>query len=145
MKLPPFVKDDPWLQPYAPTIISRLEIAMDKEREVIQTVSLKEFSQGHKWYGLHHENNQWVIRDWAPNATSIYLIGDFNNWQETPEYAMSSIGNGNWELYVAEDKMAHGDHFIFTMYWEGGHGRRIPAWIKRLVQDRQTKLLSAKF
>jgi 1,4-alpha-glucan branching enzyme len=144
MKLPVFVKDDSWLQPYASTIIARLESAQDKEKEVVGDVSLTEFSQGHRWYGLHRENHQWVIRDWAPNATAIYVTGDFNNWQESQDYSMQPIGNGNWELILSEDKIKHGDHFVFSMYWNGGQGKRIPAWINRVVQDEQTKLFSAQ-
>jgi len=63
MKLPNFVKNDSWLEPYAATILSRLQTAADKEREVLGGTSLSDFAQGHKWYGLHREGKQWVIRD----------------------------------------------------------------------------------
>ena len=98
MKLPNIVKNDSYLEPFTSIIIDRLLAANDKEHEILQGQSLKDFAQGHKWYGLHRENNQWILRDWAPNATAIYLIGEFNNWRELPEYAFHSIGSGNWEL-----------------------------------------------
>lgn len=35
---------------------------------------------------------------WA-NATAIYLIGDFNGWQETEDFRLLPLGdNGNWEI-----------------------------------------------
>src|ERR1035437_3009958 len=105
MKLPNFVKYDGYLQAFASIIIARLKAAQVKEQEILQGMSLSEFAQGHKWYGLHFENNQWVIRDWAPNATAIFLTGEFNNWQELPEYELYSIGSGNWELKLAAEKM----------------------------------------
>ena len=144
MELPHFVKNDPWLEPFASTIVSRLNIAQEKENDILGNVSLAEFAQGHKWYGLHRENDHWVIRDWAPNATAIYVTGDFNNWNETSEYAMKPVGNGNWELSFSADKMKHGDLFALSMYWKDGHGKRIPAWINRIVQDDETKLFSAQ-
>ncbi|MDP3180478.1 MAG: hypothetical protein Q8M67_01530, partial [Bacteroidota bacterium] len=64
MELPNFVKNDQWLEPFAPTIISRLNIAREKEHEILRNVSLSEFAQGHKWYGLHKVDNQWIVRDW---------------------------------------------------------------------------------
>jgi len=144
MKLPNFLKNDKWLEPFAPIIISRLQNAQDKEHDTLGNLSLSEFAQGHKWYGLHQENNQWVIRDWAPNATAIYLIGQFNNWNEMPEYAFRPIGSGNWELILPAEKMAHGDLFAFSIYWEGGQGKRIPAWANRVVQDDYTKIFNAQ-
>ena len=30
------------------------------------------------------------------------------------------------------------------VYWDGGHGERIPAWATRVVQDEQTKIFSAQ-
>ncbi|MBQ4258523.1 MAG: hypothetical protein II713_05940, partial [Clostridia bacterium] len=37
----------------------------------------------------------WVFREWAPNATRIYLIGGFNNWKRAEAWALSPVGDGN--------------------------------------------------
>lgn len=144
MKIPNLVKNDSWLEPFASTIISRLETAKQAEQKILHGKSLSDFAQGHKWYGLHREKNNWIIRDWAPNATAIFLVGQFNNWQELPEYALHSTGSGNWELVLPEEMMTHGDLFAFSVYWNGGQGKRIPAWINRVVQDDHTKIFNAQ-
>jgi len=144
MKIPNFVKKDSYLEPFATAIVDRLNAAQAKENEILQSASLSDFAQGHKWYGLHRENKQWVIRDWAPNATAIFLIGEFNNWQESPEYALKSVGSGNWEIKLPEDKMTHNNLYAFSIYWEGGQGKRIPAWANRVVQDDYTKMFNAQ-
>jgi hypothetical protein len=81
MKVPNLIKNDSWLEPFSTTIISRLDNAQQAEQKLLHGQSLSDFAQGHKWYGLHRENKKWIIRDWAPNATAIYLIGQFNNWR----------------------------------------------------------------
>ena len=144
MKLPNIVKNDSYLEPFAPTILARLKAAQVMEKVILQGASLPDFSQGHKWYGLHYENNQWIIRDWAPNATAIFLIGQFNDWQERPEYALRSVGSGNWELILSSEKMNHGDLYAFSTFWEGGQGKRVPAWANRVVQDDHTKIFNAQ-
>lgn len=144
MKLPNFVRNDSYLEPFASTIAERLKAAEEKEKELLQGISLSDFAQGHNWYGLHRETNHWVIRDWAPNATAIFLIGEFNNWQETPEYALNAVGSGNWELRLSADKLGHNLLYAFSVYWEGGRGKRIPAWANRVVQDDHTKIFNAQ-
>ncbi|MBV5313746.1 MAG: alpha amylase C-terminal domain-containing protein [Prolixibacteraceae bacterium] len=144
MKLPNIVKNDSYLEPFATIITDRLQTAQNKENEILNGQSFSAFAQGHKWYGLHHENNKWLIRDWAPNATAIYLIGEFNNWQEVPEYELKSIGSGNWELILPNEKMTHNNLYAFSIHWEGGQGKRIPAWANRVVQDDHTKMFNAQ-
>lgn len=144
MKLPKIVQDDSYLQPFASVIINRLQAAKDKEHEILQGKSLSDFAQGHKWYGLHRENNLWVLRDWAPHATAIYLTGEFNNWQEQPEYALQRVETGDWELRLPDKMMRHGDLFAFSIHWNGGRGKRIPAWANRVVQDDHTKIFNAQ-
>ncbi len=144
MEMPHFVNNDPWLKPYAQAIISRLETASSKEAELVRTGSLKDFASGHLWFGLHRTNDGWVIRDWAPNATAIYLIGDFNEWKEDESYRLSFIENGCWELHLREDQLHHGELYAFSMHWNGGGGKRIPAWATRLVQDEETKTYNAQ-
>lgn len=40
--------------------------------------------------------------------------------------------------------MKHGDLYKMHVYWDGGHGERIPAWAQRVVQDEETKIFSAQ-
>jgi 1,4-alpha-glucan branching enzyme len=144
MKLPNFVKKDSYLAPFASTIITRLQNAGEKERELLNGKSLSDFAQGHQWYGLHRLKNEWILRDWAPNATAIYLIGEFNDWQEKAEYALNQVEGGDWEIKLSAEKMKHGDLFAFMIHWQGGQGKRIPAWANRVVQDDYTKIFNAQ-
>lgn len=144
MKLPEFVNYDDWLHPYAQVINDRLQAAADYEKRLLYGQSLADFAQGHRWFGLHHSGKDWVIREWAPNATAIFLIGDFNGWQESGEYAFLSTGSGNWELILAPEKMKHGDLYALSVHWDGGQGKRIPAWAFRAVQDEYTKIFNAQ-
>lgn len=101
---------------------------------------LTDFANGHKYYGLHKTTRGWVFREWAPNATAIYLVGDFNNWEENDKYKAKRIDEaGNWELKLPTKAMKHGDLFKMHVYWNGGMGERIPAWATRVVQDEETK------
>ena len=86
-----------------------------------------------------------MFREWAPNATDIYLVGDFNDWQETEKYRCKRIeGTGNWELKLKEKDLKHGQLYKMKVHWNGGEGERIPAWCRRVVQDDQTKIFSAQ-
>ena len=94
------VKNDSWLEPYEAAIQGRHDYAVRKIAELTGGKNkLADFADGHLYYGLHRTPRQWVIREWAPNATAIYLIGDFNGWKEEAHYAFKRIeGTGNWEL-----------------------------------------------
>ena len=97
------------------------------------------------YFGLHREGRNWVFREWAPNATDIYLIGDFNEWKESEDYRLKRLGNsGNWEIVLPQSAMKHLDLYKMKVYWKGGCGERIPAWCRRVVQDEQTKIFSAQ-
>ena len=142
------IKNDEWLAPFADAIEGRHQHALDKINELTQggKQKLADFASGYLYYGLHFENKKWIIREWAPNATEIFVIGDFNDWQEKPEYAMKRVpkSNGNWEIKLPARAMKHGQLFKLSVHWEGGQGERIPAWINRVVQDEQTKIFSAQ-
>jgi len=140
------VKADSWLEPYEPAICGRHQHALDKIAELTQggKVSLSDFATGYLYFGLHKTDKGWTLREWAPNATEIYVIGDFNGWQEDAKYKMKRIDNGNWEIKLKNSQMKHGDLFKLKIKWEGGEGERIPAWINRVVQDDNTKIFSAQ-
>lgn len=138
MELPAFVKDDPWLEPYGSVVAYWNQAARTKENELTKGKDLVSFAGGHHWFGLHRTANGWVIRDWAPNAEAIYLIGSFNEWREEESYRLSSSGTGEWVLELDADRLVHGDLYAFSMHWSGGKGKRIPAWANRVVQDERS-------
>jgi 1,4-alpha-glucan branching enzyme len=144
MDIPQLIKNDSWLEPHSYVIISRINEAKTKEKELTSGGSLKDFASGHLWFGLHKTANGWVVRDWAPNAENIFLVGEFNDWQEQEEYRFQSIENGSWELQLDEKQLSHGQIYAFSMHWPGGSGKRIPAWANRVVQDENTKDFNAQ-
>jgi 1,4-alpha-glucan branching enzyme len=135
---------DPWLEPYAKAIEARHERILAEKRKLAGDGPLGDAANNHLYYGLHHTKDGWVIREWAPNASRIYLIGDFNNWKRTPDYALQPVGSGNWELRLGEMFLSHGCLYKLWIEWPGGGGERIPAYATRVVQDPETKVFCAQ-
>ncbi|MDE5788393.1 MAG: alpha amylase C-terminal domain-containing protein [Bacteroidaceae bacterium] len=142
------LRNDKYLAEYAAAIEGRHQFALDKISELTNngSTSLSDFADGYLYFGLHRTvTGGWVLREWAPNATEIYLVGDFSDWKEMPKYAMKRVRNsGNWELKLAKNVLKHGDLFKLSVHWDGGQGERIPAWATRVVQDEQTKIFCAQ-
>jgi 1,4-alpha-glucan branching enzyme len=140
------VKNDKWLEPYEEAIKGRHDHALWKLNDLTNNgkQTLSDFASGYLYFGLHKTNNGWVFREWAPNATEIYVIGDFNNWKESTKYKMKKINNGNWEIKLSKNAMKHGQLYKLSVHWENGQGERIPAWANRVVQDENTKIFSAQ-
>ena len=128
------VKRDGYLAPFEDAIRGRHEHAQWKYSQYTDNgkSTLSDFANGHEYYGLHKLEKGWVFREWAPNATDIYLIGDFNKWKESPKYRCKRIkGTGNWELKLSENSINHGDLYKMHVYWEGGEGERDREWAGR--------------
>jgi 1,4-alpha-glucan branching enzyme len=142
-KLPQLIKDDKWLEPYSGAIINRINAAKAKEKEIAGDSNLYEFASGHLFFGLHKTPGGWVIREWAPNATHIYLVGTFNSWEEKKEYAFKLLENGVWELRLQENELHHGDLYALSLHWAVDFGKRMPAWANYVVQDEETKIFNA--
>ncbi len=141
------LKNDSWLLEYESAIEGRHQHALDKLSELTNKgkITLADFATGYLYFGLHRQARGWVFREWAPHATDIYLIGDFNGWQEMPEYRLTRLGDsGNWEIKLKAAALKHGDLYKLKIYWDGGCGERIPAWARRVVQDEGTKIFSAQ-
>ena len=141
------IKNDPYLAEYAPAIEGRHQNVLNKMNELTNggKQTLSDFASGYLYFGLHKTETGWVLREWAPNATAIFVVGDFNKWKETTTYAMRRIkGTENWELKINNKSFKHGCHYKLHVYWEGGMGERIPAWSQRVVQDPDTHLFSAQ-
>ena len=141
------VQRDPYLKPFEAVIRRRIELTGRTEQRLTQgQTRLEDFAFGHEYFGLRREpDGMWILREWAPQASGITLIGDFNQWQPSEAYAFRLLGTeGVWELRLPPDRMKHGDLFKLLVSWPGGSGERIPAYVRRAVQDDHTKIFSAQ-
>lgn len=130
------LRNDPWLEPYAGAIEGRHHDVVRKLEELTANTdgSLKKFANAYNYFGLHREKSgKWTFREYAPNATKIYIIGTMNDWSDKAEYELKPIGNGNWEVKLPADALHHGDLYKLHMYWNGGEGERLPAYARRVV------------
>lgn len=130
-------ESDPWLEPWKDAIEARHSGIVDSWPKYSK-------ANAHLYYGLHKEEDSWVLREWAPNATKVYLIGDCNNWKRSPAFALKPVGNGNWELRLPLIFLGHGSLYKLWIEWPGGGAERLPAYVTRAVQDPDTKAFAAQ-
>lgn len=139
------IKHDEYLHPYESEIVQRHQSYLKKMHIYTHgTSSVKDYSLGHLYFGLHSDNKEYIFREWAPNATAIYLKGDFNNWNIDEQYAFQDIGKGNWELRIEKKHITEGQCYKLEIRWNNGKGDRIPAYARCVTQDNNTKLFAAK-
>jgi len=140
------LSDDPYLEPFRDQLKQRAGHIQAMEHHLTNgDLSLDEFSNAHEYYGLHLRDGQWIFREWAPNATAIYLVGDFSNWEQTDAFALHyGDGDGVWEIELPVDALTHGDLYKLKVYWPGGGGERLPAYTRRVVQDAETHIFCAQ-
>ncbi|MEI7435726.1 MAG: alpha amylase C-terminal domain-containing protein [bacterium] len=145
-ELLPLATGDPWLEPFDGALRARQANAAAMAERLTGGRVLADFAAGHEYFGLHRTpNGGWVMREWAPAAISLHLIGPFSQWRPDPAFAMRRINEqGIWEAYLAEGVLSHAMHYKLWMAWPGGAGERIPAWTRRVVQDEHTKVISAQ-
>ncbi|MDR0982930.1 MAG: alpha amylase C-terminal domain-containing protein [Culturomica sp.] len=140
-----FYESDPMLEPYKFIIQKRHRDFVLREAGFKGNATrLSDVFNSYLYYGLHSTPDGWVMREWAPNATAIYMIGDFSLWDKTETYRLNRIHDGNWELYLPENALQHGMMYKLLIEWEGGCGERLPSHVRRAVQDNSTKIFTAQ-
>lgn len=141
-----WVKSDSMLSSFESIIKNRFENRYKKKLDLEKNhQSLYNFASAHTYFGLHYENSRWVIREWAPFATKIFFIGDVTGWQEKKEFQLTRISDdGIWFVEISDTVLRHGDLFRIRIHWKYGHGDRIPAYARRVVQDPITQIFNAQ-
>lgn len=135
------IEEDPWLDPYNNDVNERYNRYKKALIEIENAEgSLLNFAKGHCYYGIHFntERNGWTYREWAPNAFQLYLAGDFNGWNRTTHKLEKNI-SGDWELFLPyekyKDSFVHASKVKVTIHGANGITDRIPAYIRRVIQD----------
>ncbi|QNE40161.1 1,4-alpha-glucan-branching enzyme [Hymenobacter sp. NBH84] len=146
----PIVAQDPWLTPYEPVLLARQERLRQRLHEIeAQCESLSKFAQAHERLGLNYDGRRrgYWYREWAPAAEALYLVGDFNGWdrQATP---LQKGPDGVWERFFPDreyrDRLTHGSRYkVHVVTWREAKDR-LPAYLRRAVQDEETKDFAAQ-
>ena len=99
---------DPWLATYEDALNHRCSRAEHQERRIVSPgSSLGDFAQGHTYFGLHLNDNQWIFRERAPHASKVALIGDFSDWKVKEPFMLTRLDHGEWEVRLPEEALRH--------------------------------------
>ncbi len=142
----PIVQRDEWLIP----VEDELNFRYDRYKWRLSEIehysgSLKDYANAHLFYGIHYDPSKkgWWIREWLPGAISVSVFGDWNDWRRD-EYFLEKDDWGNWSTFISDNKVSrrlkHGS--LLKLHINGADGSvldRIPAYIRRVVQDEETK------
>ncbi len=130
---------NPQLKTYSSDIDLRMDLYNQTKCRLLQgKKNLKEFANGHNYFGFHHIEGGWVYREWAPNADMLYLTGEFNDWHWL-DNPMTRLDNGVWELSLDGDNALWEGCKVKTIVDANGtRTEHIPLYAKRVVQDKHT-------
>lgn len=135
------LKLDPWLSPFKDALKARYRKTQDWISKINETEGgLAKFSKGTDKFGFNIDKDHNITyREWAPNATQAFLVGDFNNWHRD-SHPMKKDAYGVWEIVLpavhGQPAIAHNSKIKISMTTPSGERiDRIPAWIKYVTQD----------
>ena len=136
---------NPQLQNFAWDIDYRMELYRNaKARLLGEGQTLNDFANAHDYYGFHHVKGGWYYREWAPNAYQLYLEGEFNNWNQT-SHPLTSLGNGDWELYLeGDDALWDGCKVKTVVDANLTRTEHLPLYTRRAVQNKTDNSFEAE-
>ncbi len=150
IKIPKLVENDHWLDPVVEEVGMRIERFRQRLAHLKRDFgSLLRFADGHKYFGINYNKylKGWTYREWAPNAHALHLIGDFNDWDYN-SHPMLKNAFGIWEIFLPEqeykNRFVHGSKIKVLVDGNNGRYARIPAYIKRVVQDQDSSNFSGQ-
>ena len=139
------IENDPWLESVEDELNARKERYHARLKEIEKLAgSLLKFADAYTYFGINYDNKAkgWYYREWAPRARDLWFFGDFNNW-DRHSHRMNKLPNGVWELFLPEnqykDRFKHEGKVKVLVHGENGWYERIPVYIKRIVQDINTR------
>jgi len=149
-KLPKIIEQDPWLKQAADDIIARHN-RFSAKLEYIESISesIEKFATAYEYMGISFipGENCWVYRKWAPAAHGLFLTGDFNHWNQY-SHPLQKKENGIWEIKLNASYygsvFTHGSKIKVLVKSKIGDQLRIPAYIRRVIQDEDTKNFSGQ-
>lgn len=142
------IDSDPWLEPFRAALAERharflkaKATLLGASDEHAASASLKAFANGHQHFGFTRGSKDgkpgiW-FREWAPGATRVALIGDFNFWDKHT-HVLTRDAFGVWSIFIPDGgaaRLAHDSKVKLHIVHAGGAADRLPAYIQRVTFD----------
>ena len=88
-------------------------------------------TQAYEFLGCHKKNNNdYIFRVFAPNASEVYLVGDFNDWQKEK---MRSYSNSLFSL--SNKKAKPNDNYLYIVKTNNGEFKKLDSYSRLLNID----------
>nr|WP_320189910.1 alpha amylase C-terminal domain-containing protein [uncultured Desulfobacter sp.] len=137
--------NDPYISPFKPIIRSRFEKALAKKEQLKNHRSWAKIANYHEFFGLHRDKKGWVFREWAPNATKMFILTPANNWEKSSDWQVKGPDpDGIFEARFPDHFFSHEQLYRLKVVWDGGEGDRIPTAATRVIQDNTTYIFNAQ-
>lgn len=154
---------DPWLKPHANALKARQMYFESISASLAPWGGTDGLSRSHHYFGFHRgvqagKAGVW-FREWAPGAQSLWLIGDFNDWdreahplnRDTPPVSLDAAtlrhaathtlpGTGVWSRFFPDEqfgaRLTHGSRIKVCVQSAAlGKVDRLPTYVRRAVQE----------
>lgn len=110
---------------------------------------LVDFAASYRTFGLQRvDANNWTFKEWVPNASAVFLVGDFNAWDRSATPLVQAEDSlGTWSCTISGEAAAglvQGSKYkLFVQPELGAEYWTVPAWSNRYTYTEDTRLLDA--
>uniref|UniRef100_A0A6B2KY18 1,4-alpha-glucan branching enzyme n=1 Tax=Arcella intermedia TaxID=1963864 RepID=A0A6B2KY18_9EUKA len=135
------IYDDPYLLPFKEVIRNRYNTFQHWLKQIAESEgSLDNFTTGYKTFGFHRVEGGIRYKVWAPEAHSLSIFGEFNQWNRQANIATRN-SFGVWEAFIpnrfnGEPAIPHNSKVKLSI--GGPHGSvltRLDPWAYRVTQE----------
>ncbi len=143
---------DPWLEPHRDALRNRYSHYEWARSHLAGGQLSGEASLGHRYFGFNrgsHVDRPGVwYREWAPGAQGLFLCGDFNGWDRR-SHPLARDEWGIWSLFLPDREVAgrlvHESQVKVHVATGSGGADRIPAYIRRVIQNPETRAYAGQY
>jgi Alpha amylase, catalytic domain/Secretion system C-terminal sorting domain len=117
---------------------------ISKEINIIPTVQKSEIPANTK-NGINYlPNNELILSLFAPQKSFVYLIGDFNNWEKSPEYLLNKDPNSE-NFWIKIKGLEAGKEYAYQYLIDGTLAVADPFTEKILDPDNDKFISNATY
>ena len=93
--------------------------------------------RAYEYFGVHLEGDGYVFRVWTPNADEVFVVGDFNSWDNSMPMRRISDG-GIYEAYDSNGRVRIGDRYKFKIIKSGREYMKADPYARECERPPQT-------